>query len=107
MGNNLEILSMLKTQNFNIRVVLDNPKINGLYKLVQVSQEVLMTLLNLFSRIQTKQQVSNTSIHLQKESNINIIQKLNIKKLRDSGYKKSFFSLEEGIKDYIREYLRK
>ena len=33
--------------------------------------------------------------------------KANIKKLRDSGYKKSFFTLEEGIKDYIREYLRK
>ena len=31
--------------------------------------------------------------------------KANINKLRNCGYKKKFFSLEDGIKDYIRNYL--
>ena len=31
--------------------------------------------------------------------------KANIKKLRNAGYKKRFFSLEDGIKDYIRNHL--
>ena len=31
--------------------------------------------------------------------------KADITKLRESGYKESFFSLENGIKDYIRNYL--
>ncbi len=31
--------------------------------------------------------------------------KANIKKLRDAGYKKKFFSLEDGVKDYIRNHL--
>ena len=30
----------------------------------------------------------------------------NIKKLRSSGYKKKFYSLEEGVKDYVKNYLR-
>ena len=29
----------------------------------------------------------------------------NIKKLRKTGYKKKFFSLEDGIRDYIRNHL--
>ena len=31
--------------------------------------------------------------------------KANIKKLRNTGYKEKFFSLEDGIKDYIRNHL--
>ena len=31
--------------------------------------------------------------------------KANIKKLRNAGYKKRFFSLEDGIRDYIRNHL--
>ena len=31
--------------------------------------------------------------------------KANIKKLREVGFKDSFFSLEDGIRDYIRNYL--
>ena len=30
----------------------------------------------------------------------------NIKKLRSAGYKKKFYSLEEGIDDYVRNYLK-
>ena len=30
----------------------------------------------------------------------------NMKKLRDAGYTKPFYSLEQGIGDYVREYLR-
>jgi ADP-L-glycero-D-manno-heptose 6-epimerase len=30
-----------------------------------------------------------------------------MKKLRDAGYSKEFYSLEEGVKDYVQNYLSK
>ena len=30
----------------------------------------------------------------------------NIKKLRSAGYKKKFYSLEDGVEDYVKNYLR-
>ena len=30
-----------------------------------------------------------------------------MKKIKDAGYKKDFFSLEDAVNDYVRNYLRK
>ena len=87
---------------------LSNPKINGLYNVgTGVPRSFNDIAKSVFKNTNktTSHKYINTPLKIRKQ--YQYYTKANIKKLRDSGYKKSFFSLEEGIKDYIREYLRK
>jgi len=87
---------------------LSNPKINGLYNVgTGVPRSFNDIAKSVFKNTNktTSLKYINTPLKIRKQ--YQYYTKANIKKLRDSGYKKSFFSLEEGIKDYIREYLRK
>ncbi|MAR64271.1 MAG: ADP-glyceromanno-heptose 6-epimerase [Rickettsiales bacterium] len=87
---------------------LDNPKINGLYNVgtgkPRSFNDIAKSIFKNTNKA-TSLKYINTPPKIRKQ--YQYYTKANIKKLRDSGYKKSFFSLEEGIKDYIREYLRK
>ncbi len=40
-----------------------------------------------------------------REKNTSILPKANMKKLRDAGYTEAFYSLEEGVRDYVQQYL--
>ena len=87
---------------------LSNPKINGLYNVgtgkPRNFNDIARSVFKNTNKT-TSLKYINTPLKIRKQ--YQYYTKANIKKLRDSGYKKSFFSLEEGIKDYIREYLRK
>ena len=87
---------------------LNNPKINGLYNVgtgkPRSFNDIAKSIFKNTNKA-TNLKYINTPSKIRKQ--YQYYTKANIKKLRDSGYKKSFFSLEEGIKDYIREYLRK
>jgi len=87
---------------------LDNPKINGLYNVgtgkPRSFNDIAKSIFKNTNKA-TSLKYINTPPKIRKQ--YQYYTKANIKKLRDSGYKKSFFTLEEGIKDYIREYLRK
>ena len=87
---------------------LDNPKINGLYNVgtgkPRSFNDIAKSIFKNTNKA-TSLKYINTPTKIRKQ--YQYYTKANIKKLRDSGYKKSFFTLEEGIKDYIREYLRK
>ena len=87
---------------------LNNPKINGLYNVgtgkPRSFNDIAKSIFKNTNKA-TSLKYINTPPKIRKQ--YQYYTKANIKKLRDSGYKKSFFTLEEGIKDYIREYLRK
>ena len=87
---------------------LSNPKINGLYNvgtgMPRSFNDIAKSVFKNTNKTTSLKYV-NTPLTIRKQ--YQYYTKANIKKLRDNGYKKSFFSLEEGIKDYIREYLRK
>lgn len=87
---------------------LNNPKINGLYNVgtgkPRSFNDIAKSIFKNTNKAKNLKYV-NTPLKIRKQ--YQYYTKANIKKLRDSGYKKSFFSLEEGIKDYINEYLRK
>jgi ADP-L-glycero-D-manno-heptose 6-epimerase len=87
---------------------LNNPKINGLYNIgtgkPRSFNDIAKSIFKNTNKSKNLKYV-NTPPKIRKQ--YQYYTKANIKKLRNSGYKKSFFSLEEGIKDYISEYLRK
>ena len=87
---------------------LSNPKINGLYNVGTGKPRSFNDIAkSIFKNTNKTSNIKyiNTPMKIRKQ--YQYYTKANIKKLRDCGYKKSFFSLEEGIKNYIRGYLKK
>jgi len=87
---------------------LNNPKKNGLYNVGTGKPRSFNDIAKcIFKNTNKASNVKYINTPLKIRKQYQYYTKANIKKLRDCGYKKKFFSLEEGIKDYIREYLRK
>ena len=87
---------------------LSNPKLNGLYNVgtgkPRSFNDIAKSIFKNTNKA-SKIEYINTPPKIRKQ--YQYYTKANIKKLRDCGYKKTFFSLEEGIKDYVIGYLRK
>ena len=87
---------------------LNNPKKNGLYNVGTGKPRSFNDIAKcIFKNTNKASNVKYINTPLKIRKQYQYYTKANMKKLRDCGYKKKFFSLEEGIKDYIREYLRK
>ena len=87
---------------------LDNPKINGLYNVGTGKPRSFNDIAkSIFKETNKTSNIKYINTPMKIREQYQYYTKANIKKLRDRGYKNSFFSLEEGIKDYIRGYLRK
>ncbi|MEE2694899.1 MAG: ADP-glyceromanno-heptose 6-epimerase [Pseudomonadota bacterium] len=87
---------------------LKNPKINGLFNVGSSKPKSFNNLADIVYRNCNKQKkikYIDTPKNIRKQ--YQYYTKAELKKLRKEGYKKEFFSLEDGIKDYIRNYLNK
>ena len=87
---------------------LNKPKINGLFNVgssIPQSFNYLAKCVYRNCNISENIEYIDTPKKIRKQ--YQYFTKANINKLRKCGYKKSFFSIEEGINDYIKKYLRK
>ncbi len=89
-----------------IRWFIDNEHINGIFNVgtgkPRSFQDIAISVFK-NSNIKKKIKYINTPKNIREQ--YQYFTKANIKKLRNSGYKQKFFSLEDGIKDYIRNHL--
>ena len=89
-----------------IKWFVDNKEINGIYNVGTGNPRSfydLATSVFKNSNVKNKIEYIDTPKNIRKQ--YQYFTKANIKKLRNTGYKKKFFSLEDGIKDYIRNHL--
>ena len=91
-----------------IKWFIDNKNINGIFN---VGTGKPRSFHDLATSVFKNSNIKNKIKYIDTPKNIRdqyqYFTKANIKKLRHNGYKKKFFSLEDGIKDYIRNYLIK
>ena len=89
-----------------IKWFIDNKKINGIYN---VGTGNPRSFFDLATSVFKNSNVKNRIKYIDTPKNIReqyqYYTNANIKKLRNTGYKKKFYSLEDGIKDYIRNHL--
>ena len=89
-----------------IKWFIDNKNINGIFNVGTGKPRSFNDLaISVFknSNIKTKIKYIDTPKNIREQ--YQYFTKANIKKLRNTGYKEKFFSLEDGIKDYIRNHL--
>tara|TARA_B100000963_G_C22580205_1_gene650452 strand:+ start:620 stop:1576 length:957 start_codon:yes stop_codon:yes gene_type:complete len=88
--------------------LIKKPKINGLFNVgssIPRSFNDLATCV--YRNCNKKKKIQYTPTPFSIRNQYQYFTKANIKRLREVGYNKSFLSLEEGINDYISNYLRK
>ena len=87
---------------------IDNPKINGLFNVgTGVPRSFNDIAKAVFSNSNKREKITYIDTPIEIRNQYQYFTKANIKKLRESGYLKDFFSLEDGIKDYIIKNLIK
>ena len=87
---------------------IDNPKINGLFNVgTGVPRSFNDIAKVVFSNSNKREKITYIDTPIEIRNQYQYFTKANIKKLRESGYLKDFFSLEDGIKDYIIKNLIK
>ena len=87
---------------------INNPKSNGLFNVGTGIPRSFNDLAKaVFANSNKREKIEYIDTPKKIRSQYQYFTKANIKKLRDLGYKKDFFSLEDGIKDYIVKNLIK
>ena len=87
---------------------LDNSEINGLFNVgTGIPRSFNDIAKAVFSNSNKKEKIKYIDTPIDIRNQYQYFTKANIQKLRKSGYTKTFFSLEDGIKDYIVKYLIK
>jgi len=89
-----------------IKWFIDNENINGIYNVGTGKPRSFCDLaVSVFKNSNIKSKIKYIDTPKNIREQYQYFTKANIKKLRNTGYKKKFFSLEDGIKDYIRNHL--
>ena len=87
---------------------IDNKKINGLFNVgTGIPRSFNDIAKAVFQNSNKREKIKYIDTPVKIRSQYQYFTKANIKKLRKVGYVKEFFSLEEGIKDYIIKNLKK
>ena len=87
---------------------IKNPKSNGLFNVgTGIPRSFNDIAKAVFANSNKREKIEYIDTPKKIRSQYQYFTKANIKKLRDLGYKKDFFSLEDGIKDYIVKNLIK
>ena len=87
---------------------IENPKLNGLFNVgTGVPRSFNDIAKAVFSNSNKREKITYIDTPIEIRNQYQYFTKANIKKLRGSGYLKDFFSLEDGIKDYIIKNLIK
>ena len=85
---------------------LDNCNLNGLFNVgTGIPRSFNDIAKAVFSNSNKREKIKYIDTPIKIRNQYQYFTKANIKKLRKSGYIKTFFSLEDGIKDYIVNYL--
>lgn len=89
-----------------IQYVLENPYINGLYNVGTGNARSFYDLaLAVFKAVGVEPQVQWIDMPNQLQETYQYYTKAEMKKFRETGFKETFYSLEDGIKDYVQNYL--
>lgn len=87
---------------------IDNPKVNGIFNVGTGNPRTFKDLANnVFLNCNIRENIKYTPTPEKIREQYQYFTKAETEKLKKTGYKKKFTSLEEGIKDYIRNYLSK
>ena len=87
---------------------IDNPKLNGLFNVgTGIPRSFNDIAKAVFANSNKREKINYIDTPSKIRCQYQYFTKANIKKLRDLGYKNDFFSLEDGIKDYIIKNLIK
>ena len=85
---------------------IDNKNINGIFNVGTGNPRSFYDLAcSVFKNSNVKNKIKYIDTPKNLREQYQYFTKANIKKLRKTGYKKKFFSLEDGISDYIRNHL--
>tara|TARA_B100001564_G_C20642239_1_gene672708 strand:- start:787 stop:1743 length:957 start_codon:yes stop_codon:yes gene_type:complete len=85
---------------------INNKDINGIFNVGTGEPRSFQDLaFSVFKNSNTKNKIKYIDTPKNIREQYQYYTKANIKKLRNAGYKRNFFSLEDGIKDYIRNHL--
>lgn len=85
---------------------LENPRINGLFNLGSGEARTWNSLAEaVFSAMGKKTNIEYIDMPPSLEKNYQYYTEAKMDKLRQAGYREKFYSLEEGVHDYIRNYL--
>ena len=86
-------------------MVPDNSELNGLFNVGTGIPRSFNDIAKAVFQILIKRKIKYIDTPIDIRNQYQYFTKANIQKLRKSGYTKTFFSLEDGIKDYIVKYL--
>jgi len=89
-----------------IQYFLDNPSANGLFNLGTGKARSFKDLVSAtFNAMTIEPDIKYIDMPESIQDRYQYFTKANINKLNDIGFKKSFFNLEDGISDYVQNYL--
>ena len=87
---------------------IENPKINGLFNVGSSNPQSFKSLAkSVFRHCNKKTSIKYIPTPLKIRKQYQYFTKADISRLRNVGYKKEFYSLEDGISDYVKNYLIK
>ncbi len=87
---------------------LENPDISGLYNVGTGKARSFADLANaLFTALDKKPQIIYESMPIELKERYQYFTEANMERLRAAGYDRPFHSLEDGVKDYVQNYLNK
>ena len=82
-------------------------KKSGLYNIGTGEARTFLDLVNAtFKALELKPNIGFVDTPKDIRDNYQYFTEANMKKLRAAGYKKKFYSLEDGVEDYVKNYLR-
>lgn len=91
-----------------VRWLIDNPKVNGLYNLGTGEARTFEDLAKAcFAAVGKPPAVTYIEMPIAIRRNYQYITEADMSRLRAAGYKEKFMSLEDGVKDYVVNYLSK
>ncbi|MCR5623886.1 MAG: ADP-glyceromanno-heptose 6-epimerase [Lachnospiraceae bacterium] len=91
-----------------ISFMMDNPEINGLYNLGTGKAESFFTLASsVFEALGLETNIEYIDMPEYLRPKYQYFTEASMEKLRLAGYKEEFYSLRDGAKDYVRNYLDK
>lgn len=98
------IKDVVEVMNFFIK----NPQVNGIFNLGTGNARSFADLgKNTLLSAGMKNRIEYIEMPMDLRGRYQYYTQADIKKLRDAGYSEEFYSLEEGVKDYVQNYLSK
>jgi ADP-L-glycero-D-manno-heptose 6-epimerase len=98
------IKDVVEVMNFFIK----NPQVNGIFNLGTGNARSFADLgKNTLLSAGMKDRIEYIEMPMDLRGRYQYYTQADMKKLRDAGYSKEFYSLEEGVKDYVQNYLSK